>query len=105
MPPDDLSGRIFAQALLARNYLIFGDIEHKLDVLRVECTRCTRKGGRGFHWRRQVFQVGRASSPFSPRVVARRCNEAEPASLTGSGRRVIIVPLVELPCYRAFWRD
>jgi hypothetical protein len=27
-----------------RSYLIFGDIEGKLDVLRVECTRCARKG-------------------------------------------------------------
>ena len=25
-------------------YLIFGDIENKLDVLRVECTKCERKG-------------------------------------------------------------
>lgn len=29
---------------MARDYLIFGDIEGKLDVLRVECTRCERKG-------------------------------------------------------------
>jgi hypothetical protein len=28
-----------------RGYLIFGDIEGKLDVLRVECTRYERKGG------------------------------------------------------------
>ena len=27
-----------------RTYLIFGDIEGKLDVLRVECTKCPRKG-------------------------------------------------------------
>ena len=27
-----------------RNYLTFGDIEGKLDVLRIECTRCQRKG-------------------------------------------------------------
>ena len=29
---------------MARSYLIFGDIEGKLDMLRVECTRCGRKG-------------------------------------------------------------
>ena len=29
---------------MARTYLIFGDIEGKLDVLRVECTKCPRKG-------------------------------------------------------------
>jgi len=27
-----------------RSYIIFGDIEGKLDVLRVECTKCARKG-------------------------------------------------------------
>jgi hypothetical protein len=27
-----------------RTYLIFGHIEGKLDVLRVECTKCDRKG-------------------------------------------------------------
>ena len=29
---------------MTRTYLIFGDIEGKLDVLRVECTKCARKG-------------------------------------------------------------
>jgi hypothetical protein len=29
---------------MPRNYLIFGDIEGKLEVLRVECTKCARKG-------------------------------------------------------------
>jgi hypothetical protein len=29
---------------MPRTYLIFGDIEGKLDVLRVECTKCYRKG-------------------------------------------------------------
>jgi len=29
---------------MARGYLVFGDIEGKLDVLRVECARCQRKG-------------------------------------------------------------
>jgi len=36
---------------MPRNYLTFGDIEGKLDVLCVECTKCPRKGrysvGRG----------------------------------------------------------
>jgi hypothetical protein len=27
-----------------RTYLTFGDIEGKLDILRIECTRCPRKG-------------------------------------------------------------
>jgi hypothetical protein len=29
---------------MALGYLVFGDIEGKLDVPRVECTRCERKG-------------------------------------------------------------
>jgi hypothetical protein len=29
---------------MARTYLVFGDMEGKLDVLRVECTKCPRKG-------------------------------------------------------------
>ena len=29
---------------MARTYLTFGDIEGKLEVLRVECSRCQRKG-------------------------------------------------------------
>jgi hypothetical protein len=29
---------------MARTYLVFGDIEGKLDALRVECARCQRKG-------------------------------------------------------------
>ena len=29
---------------MARTYLVFGDIEGKLDMLRVEYTRCQRKG-------------------------------------------------------------
>jgi hypothetical protein len=29
---------------MARTYLVFGDIEGKLDVLRVECTKCDRRG-------------------------------------------------------------
>jgi hypothetical protein len=29
---------------MGRSYRTFGDIEGKLEVLRVECTRCVRKG-------------------------------------------------------------
>jgi hypothetical protein len=34
---------------MARSYLILGDIEGKLDVLRVECTKCDRKGRHHVH--------------------------------------------------------
>jgi hypothetical protein len=29
---------------MSRTYLTFGDIEGKVDMLRVECTKCQRKG-------------------------------------------------------------
>jgi len=29
---------------MARSYIVFGDVEGKLDMLRVECTQCERKG-------------------------------------------------------------
>jgi hypothetical protein len=29
---------------MSRDYLTFGDIEGKLEMLRIECTRCPRKG-------------------------------------------------------------
>ena len=29
---------------MSRKYLTFGDIAGKLDILRIECTRCQRKG-------------------------------------------------------------
>jgi hypothetical protein len=41
---------------MARTYLVFGDIEGRLDVLRVECTKCPRKGRYSIpisRWRQQ----------------------------------------------------
>jgi hypothetical protein len=43
----------------ARTYLIFGDIEGKLDVLRVECTKCSRKGR---------YRVGRLIEKYGPKA-------------------------------------
>jgi hypothetical protein len=34
---------------MARTYLVFGDIEGKLDELRAECARCQRKGRYSVH--------------------------------------------------------
>jgi hypothetical protein len=42
---------------VSRPYLVFGDIEGKLDVLRVECPRCQRKGCYGV--RRLIEKHGR----------------------------------------------
>jgi hypothetical protein len=41
-------------------YLIFGDIEGKLDVLRVECTKCARKGR--YSVRRLIEKYGRKAN-------------------------------------------
>ena len=40
-----------------RTYLIFGDIEGKLDVLNVECAKCARKGR--YHVQRLIEVYGR----------------------------------------------
>jgi hypothetical protein len=42
---------------LPRGYLTFGDIEGKLDVLRVECTKCDRKGR--YHVHKLIERYGR----------------------------------------------
>jgi hypothetical protein len=42
---------------MTRTYLIFGDIEGKLDVLRVECTKCDRKGR--YHVHKLIEKRGR----------------------------------------------
>jgi hypothetical protein len=43
--------------MAGRSYLIFADIEGKLDVLRVECTKCARKGR--YSVRRLIEKYGR----------------------------------------------
>ena len=60
-----LSGPKGAQSLraaypgdaLPRSNLVFGDIEGKLNVLRVECTKCDRKGG--YHVHKLIEKYGR----------------------------------------------
>jgi hypothetical protein len=42
---------------MPRTYLVFGDIEDKLDVLRVECTKCDRKGR--YHVHKLIEKYGR----------------------------------------------
>ena len=42
---------------MARTYLVFGDIEGTLDVLRVDCTRCDRKGR--YHVHKLIEKYGR----------------------------------------------
>jgi hypothetical protein len=42
---------------MARGYVIFGDLDGKLDVLRVECTKCTRAGR--YHLAKLIEKHGR----------------------------------------------
>jgi hypothetical protein len=42
---------------MARGYPTFGDIEGKLDVLRVECTKCDRKGRYHVETRLLAFSI------------------------------------------------
>jgi hypothetical protein len=42
---------------MARTYNVFGDIAGKLDLLRVECTKCNRKGR--YNVRKLIEQYGR----------------------------------------------
>jgi hypothetical protein len=46
---------------LPRTYLVFGDIEGKLDTLRVECTRRSRKGR--YSARKLIEKYGRRGPP------------------------------------------
>jgi hypothetical protein len=46
---------------MPRTYLVFGDIEGKLDVLRVECSKCLRRGRYGVA-KQPDRQYGRRSS-------------------------------------------
>jgi hypothetical protein len=49
---------------MARTYLVFGDIEGKLDVLRVECTKCPRKGR--YSAPRLIEKYGRRAAAIAP---------------------------------------
>jgi hypothetical protein len=58
-----------------RTYLIFGEIEGKLDVLCVECTNCARKGR--YHVLRLIEVYGRngnMSKWLSCTQPAQRCD-------------------------------
>ena len=62
---------------MARTYLIFGDIEGKLDVLRVECTKCDRKGLYLVRRREVAHHESTLTSEWSPE---RTPNNATPTS-------------------------
>ena len=59
---------------MPRSYLIFGDIEGKLDLLRVECTKCDRKGR--YHVHRLIEKCGRKGNMMKWREMVRRLPEA-----------------------------
>jgi hypothetical protein len=58
LPPSPPDGNI--TVMPRRAYLIFDDIEGKLDLLRVECTKCARKGR--YSVRRLIEKYGRKAN-------------------------------------------
>jgi len=65
---------------MARAYLIFGDIEGKLGVLRVECTKCSRKGR--YHVHRLIEKYGRKGNMMKlARNAKRRCPKRDASGL------------------------
>ena len=68
-------------APLSRGHIVFGDIEGKLDVLRIECTKC----GRGGHYgvARLIAKHGREGSLMKWREMLNAdCPKRDAHSLT-----------------------
>jgi hypothetical protein len=64
--------------MAGRTYLIFGDIEGKLDMLRVACTKCARKGR--YSVRRLIEKYGRKANMMKWREQLNGdCQRLEPA--------------------------
>ena len=55
---------------MPRTYLVFRDIEGKLDALRVECTKCDRKGR--YHADRLIEKYGRKGNMMKWRDCTQR---------------------------------
>jgi hypothetical protein len=83
-----------------RACLIFGDIEGKLDVLRVECTKCSRKGR--YHVATLIEKHGRKANMMKWReMLSSDCPRRDAAGL--SDRCDLICP--DLPsALTNFWR-
>jgi len=58
---------------MPRTYLVFDDIDGKLDVLRVECTKCDRKGR--YHVHKLIERYGRNGNMMKWRE---RCSRGRP---------------------------
>jgi hypothetical protein len=63
---------------------MFGDIEGKLDVLRVECTKCARKGR--YSVRKLIEKYGRKANMMKWREPKRRLPEARCTQHAGALR-------------------
>ena len=53
-----VGGVRYSMAPMSRGHIVFGDIEGKLDVLHVECTKC---GGGGRHGVARLSTAARAT--------------------------------------------
>jgi hypothetical protein len=68
-----------------RTYLIFGDIEGKLDVLNVECTKCARKGR--YHVQRLIEVLSKYFPVCAPKADLPTSLSANRSSSVERGRR------------------
>jgi hypothetical protein len=91
---------------LPRTYLVFGDIEGMLDVLRVECTKCDRKGR--CHVHKLIEKHGRTGNLMkwreqlngdSRRPTARPLRPGMPRPAEGAvaGEQIHVSPVVPGP--------
>jgi hypothetical protein len=72
---------------MPRTYLVFGDIQSKLDVLRVECTKCDRKGR--YHVHKLIEKYGRTGNMMQKcsTATARSAIELKRAAVNAGGGR------------------
>ena len=83
---------------MARTYLVFGDIQGKLDALRVECTTCERQGVN--HVRKLIEKCGRTGNLIKRREMLNAdCPKRDAHSL--KDRRDLLCPDLPKVCYSA----
>ena len=90
---------------MSRTYLTFGDIAGKLEMLRIECTRCARKGrysvgkliaqhgrrGNMSKWVSDLRAIVRTGMPLN-------CTSAATSSAPICRRCLTIGPLTRIAC-------
>ena len=76
---------------MSRGYLAIADIEGKLDVLRIECTRCERRGQ--YNVARLIEQHGRLANVANWSWTLKQdcpCKDAHPIQQRGFGNQHVL---------------